>query len=73
LAVKDFVEFIGTSEEFAKGMSILFTTTGAVDFVGVAEGEGVEVWVAEGDGVAITFPESHARTVLPLDFDLIQV
>jgi len=62
-----------TSEEFAKGISILLITAGVVDFVGVAEGDGVGVWVAEGDGVAITFPESHARTVLPLDFDLMQV
>jgi hypothetical protein len=73
LAENDFVEFIGTSEEFAKGISILFTTAGAVDFVGVGVAEGDGVWVAEGDGAAITFPESHARTVLPLDFDLMQV
>jgi len=52
---------------------MLFIVAGVVDFDGVAEGDGVGVWVAEGDGVAITFPESHARTVLPLDFDLMQV
>jgi hypothetical protein len=64
---------MGTSEEFAKRISMLFIVAGVVDFDGVAEGDGVGVWVAEGDGVAITFPESHARTVLPLDFDLMQV
>jgi len=61
--VKDFVELLGTSEELATGMSILFTVAGAVDLVGVAEGV----------GVGIVFPESHARTVLPFDFVLIQV
>jgi hypothetical protein len=41
LAVNDFVAFIGTSEELATGISILFTTPGAVDLVGVAEGDAV--------------------------------
>jgi hypothetical protein len=73
LAVNDFVAFRGTSEELAIGISILFTTAGAVDLVGVADGDGVGVCDAEGDGAGIVFPESHARTVLPFDFVLMQV
>ena len=57
----------------ATGISILFTVAGAVDLEGVAEGDGVGVCDAEGAGVGIFFPESHARTVLPFDFVLIQV
>ena len=57
----------------AIGISILFTVAGAVDLVGVAEGDGVGVCDAEGVGAGIVFPESHARTVLPFDFVLIQV
>ena len=71
--MKDFVELLGTSEELATGMSILFTVAGAVDLVGVAEGDGVGVCDAEGVGAGIVFPESHARTVLPFDFVLMQV
>ena len=73
MAVNDFVELFGTSEELAIGISILFTVAGAVDLVGVAEGDGVGVCDAEGVGAGIVFPESHARTVLPFDFVLIQV
>jgi hypothetical protein len=51
--VKDFVELLGTSEELATGISILVTVAGAVDLVGVAEGDGVGVCDAEGVGVGI--------------------
>ena len=71
--MKDFVELLATSEDFAMGISILLTTTGAADCVAVAEGVGDGVCDAEGVGVGIVFPESHARTVLPFDFVLIQV
>jgi hypothetical protein len=71
--VKDFVELLATSEDFAMGISILLTTTGAADCVAVAEGVGDGEGDGEGAGAGIIFPESHARTVLPFDFVLIQV
>jgi hypothetical protein len=73
LAVNDFAELLGSSEDLATGISILFTTTGAADCVAVAEGVGDGVGEAEGVGAGINFPESHASTVLPFDLALMQV
>ena len=55
-------------------MSIMLTT-GAADWVGDAEGVADAVADTDGEGFAtgITFPESQARTVLPLLFALMQV
>jgi hypothetical protein len=72
LAVNDLVEFAGTSEDLAIAMSILLTM-GAADCVAVADGMGDGVGEAEGVEAGINFPESQARTVLPLLFVLMQV
>jgi hypothetical protein len=77
LAVKNFVEFSGTSEDLARGISIDFTTTGSGLAVGELEGVGVGdvvgVCDALGVGAGITFPEFHVRIVFPLLFPLMQV
>jgi len=73
LAVNDYVELLGRSEDLAMGISILFTTTGAADCVAVAEGVGDGVGEAEGVGAGINFPESQVRTVFPLLLALMQV
>jgi hypothetical protein len=83
LAVKNFVEFSGTSEDLARGISIAFTTTGSglavgeLEGVGVGDvvgvGEAVGVCDALGVGAGITFPEFHVRIVFPLLFPLIHV
>jgi len=72
LAVNDLVEFAGTSEDLAIAMSILLTM-GVADCVAVADGMGDGVGEAEGVEAGINFPESQARTVLPLLFVLMQV
>jgi hypothetical protein len=64
---------LATSEDFAMGISILLTTTGAADCVAVAEGVGDGVGEAEGVGAGINFPESQVRTVFPLLLALMQV
>jgi hypothetical protein len=82
LAVKNFVELSGTSEDLARGISIAFTTTGSGLAVGELEGVGVGDVVGVGEVVgvcdalgvgAITFPEFHIRIVFPLLFPLMQV
>ena len=76
-AVNDLVELLGTSEDLAIGISILFTITGSGEIVGELEGDGVDVAVGDcdalGEVVGITLPESHIRIVLPLLFPLMQV
>jgi hypothetical protein len=73
LAVNDFVELLGRSEDLAIGISILFTTTGAAVCVAVADGVGDGVGEAEGVEAGINFPESQARMVFPLLLALMQV
>jgi hypothetical protein len=75
--VKKFVEFSGTSEDLARGISIDFTTTGSGlavgELAGVGVGDAVGDCDALGVGAGITFPEFHVRMVFPLLFPLMHV
>jgi hypothetical protein len=80
-AVNILVEFSGTSEDLARGISMAFTTTGSgltvgeLEDVGVADAVGVcdGLGVGADAGAGITFPEFHVRMVFPLLFPLMQV
>ena len=76
-ATNDLVELVGTSEDLAIGISILFAITGSREVVGELVGDGVdatdELCDAAGEATGIGIPESHIKIVLPLLFPLMQV
>jgi len=76
-AKNDLVELVGTSEDLAIGISILFAITGSREVLGELEGDGAdaadELCDAAGEATGIGFPESHIKIVLPLLFPLMQV
>jgi hypothetical protein len=73
LALNDFVELLGTSEDLAIAISPLLITAGVAVGVGVGVADAIGVADAEGVGAAIIFPESQVRVVLPFTLTLIQV
>ena len=56
-------------------MSVFFTTTGSGDLLAEGVGDGVAVADSDevGEGEGIIFPESQAKTFLPLLLTLMQV